>query len=365
MSTALSTIPESSGQLQPVARIDYQTLEKLVAQGDLKGLTAPQRVSYYQARCEACGLDPASQPFEYLTFQGKLILYAKKTATDQLTRLHRISLQKIGSDYDPETGILEVTYRATFPDGRIGEDVGAMWIANMKGEALAVAKMKCVTKAKRRTVLAACGLGMLDESEIEVESHGGPGFVPYQETPAAPSKPSKNNLHPNNSGSGYGQYASDDQVTSYLDRLKVKLYGTEQEPGGVNGMWADHWQDPRTGEFPDVKACTNDVVTIYQADGHLVKWLVETGQIDPDAMEKNGKPSMLGKHAAIIMHRDKESARAMAKELDEYLARTFEAKKQAIYRKHPELAPEGFAEELAEADRGDAWEGPEVEPASD
>lgn len=349
MSTDLATMPENGLVLQQTARIDYQTLEKLVAQGDLKGLTAPQRVSYYQARCVACGLDPASQPFEYITFQGKLILYAKKTATDQLTRLHRISLSKVGSEFDLDSGIFEVTYRATFPDGRVGEDVGTMFIGTLKGEALAIARMKTVTKAKRRTILAACGLGMLDETEVEdVESHGGAGFTPYGQVEAhaePPKKPSKTNQHPNNSGHGFGQYASDEQVKKYLDWLKSVLNGTEKQPGGANGQWADFWQDRDTGEWPDVPACKNEFMSIYQADAHLVKWLVTTTQIDQDALDKNGKASMLGKHAAIVVHRSNDEARALKAELLAYIARTFEDKKLAIYRSHPELAPEEIGEE--------------------
>jgi hypothetical protein len=51
--------------------------------------------------------------------------------------------------------------------GRRDEDVGAVNVANLKGEALANALMKATTKAKRRATLSICGLSFLDESEIE------------------------------------------------------------------------------------------------------------------------------------------------------------------------------------------------------
>ncbi len=176
--------------------------------------------------------------------------------------------------------------------------------------------------------------------------------VPLQDSLPPEVKPSKKNRHPNNGDSPHGQYASDEQTSKYLDRLKEKIEN-------ANGSWSDHWMDPRTGEFPNVKACTSDFMTVFQADSHLVKWLVDTGQIDPDSLEKNGKPGMLGKLAAIVMFRGKDAAMAMANELGDYIVKIFEAKKMAIYRKHPELAPEGFAEELAEAnakaDQGDAY----------
>jgi hypothetical protein len=38
---------------------------------------------------------------------------------------------------------------------------------NLKGEALANAIMKCETKAKRRVTLSICGLGLLDELDVE------------------------------------------------------------------------------------------------------------------------------------------------------------------------------------------------------
>ncbi len=42
-----------------------------------------------------------------------------------------------------------------------------MPIEGLKGEARANAIMKCVTKAKRRVTLSICGLGMLDETEVD------------------------------------------------------------------------------------------------------------------------------------------------------------------------------------------------------
>ena len=45
--------------------------------------------------------------------------------------------------------------------------MGAVDIKGLAGEKLANALMKATTKAIRRTVLAHCGLGMLDETELE------------------------------------------------------------------------------------------------------------------------------------------------------------------------------------------------------
>jgi hypothetical protein len=63
--------------------------------------------------------------------------------------------------------IYVVSARVTDEVQRISENTGAVNIGGLKGDALANAFMKATTKAIRRTVLAHCGLGMMDESEAE------------------------------------------------------------------------------------------------------------------------------------------------------------------------------------------------------
>jgi hypothetical protein len=60
-----------------------------------------------------------------------------------------------------------VSVRCTGKDGRSSENQGAVDISGLSGEKLANALMKATTKAIRRTVLAHCGLGMLDETELD------------------------------------------------------------------------------------------------------------------------------------------------------------------------------------------------------
>jgi hypothetical protein len=186
--------------------------------------------------------------------------------------------------------------------------------------------------------------GAIIDGEIIAEAVPAPAFEPPQRHALG-----KNNLHPNNSGFHNGQYAKPDDTTKYLDKLKEKLFGTDEVPGGLNGQWADFWQDRRTGEFPAVKACTNDLMTLMGADGHIVKWLVETGQIDQDALQSVGKAANLGRHGAIIFSRSAADVAAMSREINDYMVKTFSDKKESIYRKHPELAPDGWADEQDEA----------------
>lgn len=140
-------------------------IEKVLIGGDLSRLSAEQRVDYLRAVCKSLGLNPLTQPFAYITLNGKLTLYAKKDCTEQLRAIHGISV-RIASRESID-GVYVVTASASQRDGRIDESIGAVSIEGLKGEAKANCMMKSETKAKRRVTLSLCGLGMLDESEIE------------------------------------------------------------------------------------------------------------------------------------------------------------------------------------------------------
>lgn len=154
----------SENAITTTFQLDPATLEKLVTSGDLSGLTPEQRVMYYRARCDAAGLDYRTQPFRYMMTDGKLSLYAEKSATDQLAVRDRISLKIVSKGVENEMYLVEV--EATNGDGRSTTDLGAVSIKGLGGTNLANAMMKAITKAKRRATLSLCGLGMTDESEL-------------------------------------------------------------------------------------------------------------------------------------------------------------------------------------------------------
>lgn len=153
-------------------------LEQVLINGDLKNLSETERMQYYNAVCQSVGLNPLTQPFEYITLNGKLKLYAKKDATDQLRTIHGVSVTFPGKEL--LDGIYVVTAHASKPDGRVDESIGAVSLDNLKGEAKANALMKAETKAKRRVTLSICGLGMLDETEVDSIPSAAP-------SPAAPA----------------------------------------------------------------------------------------------------------------------------------------------------------------------------------
>lgn len=165
---------------------EASTMEAVIVGGDLSRLTPSQCLEWYRQRCEAAGLDPRTQPFQYLTLQGKKTLYATRAATDQLISSRSLNVEIVSKEYDTDAGIYEVVVRVRFPDGRTVEDMAAISVKGLSGDALANARMKCITKAKRRTVLSACGLGMMDETEVETIATAHP--VRNSE-PLLPAKP--------------------------------------------------------------------------------------------------------------------------------------------------------------------------------
>ncbi len=147
--------------------LDAKAIETVLIGGDLAKLTADQRVSYYGKVCQSLGLNTMTQPFAYITLNGKLTLYAKKDATEQLRFIHNISIDPKGFTREVIEGVYVVTAPASMPSGRTDVSTGAVAIDGLKGEARANAMMKAETKAKRRVTLSICGLGMLDETEAE------------------------------------------------------------------------------------------------------------------------------------------------------------------------------------------------------
>lgn len=148
----------------PVANMVSQ-LETVLITGDLAKLTPDQRVFYYREVCQSVGLNPLTRPFDYLHLNGKLVLYANKSCTDQLRGVRRIEVSKLERERADDLAIVVAYVRDH--TGRQDSAMGAVSIAGLKGEALANALMKAETKAKRRATLSISGLGLLDEIEVE------------------------------------------------------------------------------------------------------------------------------------------------------------------------------------------------------
>jgi hypothetical protein len=148
----------------PVNKTQAEKLELVLIEGDLSQLTPDERVVYYNRVCTSVGLNPLTRPLEYIRLNGKLVLYARRDATDQLRKIHNVSVKIVARELVGDVYV--VTAQAKYPDGREDESIGAVNVKGLNGDDLANAFMKSETKSKRRVTLSICGLGILDETEV-------------------------------------------------------------------------------------------------------------------------------------------------------------------------------------------------------
>jgi hypothetical protein len=147
-----------------ITQDEAQIMESVLLGGDLSKLQPAQRVSYYRKVCESMGLNPLTKPFDYIQLNGKLTLYAKKDAADQLRKINGVSIDDVDIVETEKQYIVKV--KGHDRDGRSDVEVGVVNKTDMQGNA-ANAQMKAVTKGKRRLTLSLCGLGWLDETEVQ------------------------------------------------------------------------------------------------------------------------------------------------------------------------------------------------------
>ena len=148
-----------------ITTFNKDIIANLVLSGDISKFSVEQKVQYYNMFCESLGLNPVTKPFQIIKFQNKEILYATKDATEQLRKINKVSVVEMNSEIKSDIMIVKV--KVQDKDGRTDISSGAVNIKGMSGDTLANAIMKSETKAKRRATLSICGLGILDESEIE------------------------------------------------------------------------------------------------------------------------------------------------------------------------------------------------------
>ena len=149
---------------------DAALLEKVLMTGDLKQLTPQQRIDYHAAVCKSAGLPPLTSGLQYITLNGKLVLYATRATADHLATLNAVSVDSL--DVTQGAGFIMATATMS-KDGRRNVDIGYVATsAKPETEAYGNAVKKAVTQARRRCILGLCGLGMLDETET------GPDTIP-------------------------------------------------------------------------------------------------------------------------------------------------------------------------------------------
>jgi hypothetical protein len=141
------------------------SIEAALMQNNYSKLPTDEKVLIYNRTCETLGLNPLTQPFGfYKQKDGSECLYAKRNCADQLRQIHGVTL--VECKFEEVGGIYSAIVTMEDKAGRRDMDRGDVYVEHLKGMDLANAKMKALTKAKRRCTLSLCGLGYLDESEV-------------------------------------------------------------------------------------------------------------------------------------------------------------------------------------------------------
>ncbi len=142
-----------------------KSLAEFFVKNDLGLLNDEEKAAYYMQVCQDVGLNPSTRPFEFLRIGGKTILYAVKGCADQLRKINKVSIKVVSKEIKGDIFVVEV--KARDMHGRFDQDIGAVCIAGLKGDALCNAFKKAITQAKRRVTMSICGTGFLDETEAE------------------------------------------------------------------------------------------------------------------------------------------------------------------------------------------------------
>lgn len=249
-------------------------LEDVLVNGDLAKLSASQRLDYYRQVCQSMGLNPLSKPFDYIVLNGKMTLCARKDAADQLRKINGVSIDNV--DINTDGDFICVTAHGHDKTGRSDVEVGVVSKRDMRGD-YANAMMKAVTKSKRRLTLSLCGLGWLDETEVEtipgarvgmVDTNTGellPSGNPQtaQAAPAAPTAWDEEDFLRNwQSPTGTGESMPRAKAEAMTDN-KGKLYGEKSTYELYNMMRVI---EKRLPDYPEEKKaeCSKKLVAIKE-----------------------------------------------------------------------------------------------------
>ena len=108
--------PKPEYQLATQEAQELSKVEKVLVAGDLSVLTPSERVIFVKRVCDSLGLNYMTKPFEFISFQGKMMLYARKDATEQLRKIHGVSIDSVKIDETADSFI--VTVAGHDKDGR-------------------------------------------------------------------------------------------------------------------------------------------------------------------------------------------------------------------------------------------------------
>lgn len=139
---------------------------------DWKAVDQNTRVRFVSRLCEQLGISPVLNPFRFIDMKGVTVLYAPAAATALIGNANRISQEILKEVYDKEKQILKIYIRSSQPDGRFVDEYASLFLGSNAGEARANLEMKCLTKAKRRGILAMVNMSIPDEEELKQMTSG-------------------------------------------------------------------------------------------------------------------------------------------------------------------------------------------------
>ena len=140
----------------------------------------------------------------------------------------------------------------------------------------------------------------------------------------------------NGSGHATGKYASPEQVAAM--QLILNPFRERQ-----NQRWNDHVSLLFRGMPPkEAKELANE----WQLDGHLVKWLIATGRLEPGS-EAPGciKNRHIGRLTAIVWHRSEADRKAIEREAKEYIEKEARTQLDKLGRLYPDVFGEPGGED--------------------
>ena len=145
-------------------------IERVILNHDLRSLTEVERVQYNFALCRSLGLNPLTNPSDYLVTEGKMTPYINATGVAQIRAIHNIST-KITSRTTDSQHMHYVNAIATDANGRSEESTAIVALIDKYGKPLlgqrrADKMMATETKAKRRATLALVGIPWADGGKI-------------------------------------------------------------------------------------------------------------------------------------------------------------------------------------------------------
>lgn len=105
----------------PATKADANNLDaiaRLVITGDLSKLDDKQKTEVYVKKCESAGIPWQIQPYDYIPFQGKTVLYLNTKGLAHLNKKHNASHEILEAAIVENGQAYKVTAKAFTPDGR-------------------------------------------------------------------------------------------------------------------------------------------------------------------------------------------------------------------------------------------------------